>query len=71
MKSYKFNVRVMGNMELEVRANSREEAKRILDETIKNITDKNIKNEFNNLENAELKESNFHLKIKSERSQER
>ena len=71
MNRYEFNVRIAGSMTLEVEAENRDEAKRILDDTIASITDKTIKEELTKIKNVEYKESKLKIKLISEKEKER
>ncbi len=71
MNRYEFNVRIAGSMTLEVEAKNRDEAKRILDDTIASITDKTIKEELTKIKNVEYKESKLKIKLISEKEKER
>lgn len=55
---FDFNVKLMGNMNVTVVADNKEEAERILNDTIDSITVKDIREKLTHRENVEIKSSN-------------
>lgn len=71
MNTYTFNVSFLGSMKIDVIAQSREEARKILNDTIDNLTIKDIKsNEITTKENVTLKSNDFNVKISSEQNKD-
>lgn len=55
---FDFNVKLMGNMSVTVVAENKEEAERILNDTIDSITVKDIREKLSNREEVKIKNSN-------------
>lgn len=55
---FDFNVKLMGNMSVTVIADNKEEAERILNDTIDSITVKDIREKLTNRDEVEIKSSN-------------
>ncbi len=55
---FDFNVRLAGNMSITVVAENKEEAQRILNDTIESITVKDIRDKLTNRDDVEIKSSN-------------
>lgn len=55
---FDFNVKLMGNMSVTVVAENKEEAERILNDTIDSITVKDIREKLSNRDEVEIKNSN-------------
>ncbi len=55
---FDFNVKLMGNMSVTVIADNKEEAQRILNDTIDSITVRDIKEKLTNRDDVEIKSSN-------------
>lgn len=62
---YDFNVNLYGKMQVTVVANSKEEALRILNDTIDSITVKDLKDKLSRDNNVEIKKSQMNVDIKS------
>jgi len=69
MKSYDFNVSLFGKMQLTVIAEDKEDAKRIIEDTINNLTIKDIELRENRYNDIEIKNSEVNKTIK-ERNKE-
>ncbi len=61
---FDFNVRLAGNMSVTVVAENKEEAKRILNDTIDSITVKDIRDKLTNRDDVEIKSSNVSTEFK-------
>ncbi len=61
---FDFNVKLMGNMSVTVIADSKEEAERILNDTIDSITVKDIREKLTNRDEVEIKSSNVITELK-------
>ena len=71
---YDFNVNLYGKMQVTVVADNKEEALRILNDTIASITVKDLKDKISRDNNVKIKKSQMNVDIKSEdknREQER
>lgn len=55
---FDFNVKLLGNMSVTVVAENKEEAERILNDTIDSITVKDIREKLSNRDEVEIKNSN-------------
>lgn len=62
---YDFNVNLYGKMQVTVVADNKEEALRILNDTIESITVKDFKDKLSRDNNVEIKESQMNVDIKS------
>ena len=62
---YDFNVNLYGKMQVTVVANSKEEALRILNDTIESITVKDFKDKLSRDNNVEIKKSQMNVDIKT------
>ena len=67
---FDFNVKMLGNMSVTVVAESKEEAERILNETIESITIKDIREKISRNNEVKIKNSNVVTDI-SEQSKDR
>lgn len=67
---FDFNVKLIGNMSVTVVAESKEEAERILNDTIDSITVKDIREKLSNRDEVEIKNSNVITELK-EKNKER
>jgi len=67
---FDFNVKLMGNMTVTVVAESKEEAERIINDTINSITVKDIREKLSNRDEVEIKNSNVITELK-EKNKER
>lgn len=70
MNSYDFNVNLFGKMQLTVIAENKEEAKRIIEDTINNLTIRDIELKDNRYNDIEIKGSKVN-KIIKEKSREK
>lgn len=62
---YDFNVNLYGKMQVTVVADNKEEALRILNDTIDSITVKDLKDKLSRDNNVEIKKSQMNVDIKS------
>lgn len=67
---FDFNVKLMGNMSVTVVAENKEEAERILNDTIDSITVKDIREKLSNRDEVEIKNSNVITELR-EKNKER
>lgn len=63
MNKYEFNVTLFGNVTLEVMAESREQAKEMVQDLMENIEVKNIRLQETKKENITISDSNFKMNI--------
>lgn len=62
---YDFNVNLYGKMQVTVVADNKEEALRILNDTIESITVKDFKDKLSRDNNVEIKKSQMNVDIKT------
>lgn len=67
---FDFNIKLMGNMSVTVVAENKEEAERILNDTIDSITVKDIREKLSNRDEVEIKNSNVITELR-EKNKER
>lgn len=67
---FDFNVKLLGNMSVTVIAENKEEAERILNDTIDSITVKDIREKLSNRDEVEIKNSNVITELR-EKNKER
>ncbi len=63
MNKYEFNVTLFGNVTLEVMAESREQAKEMVQDLMENIEVKNIRLQETKKENITISDSDFKMNI--------
>lgn len=63
MNKYEFNVTLFGNVTLEVMAESREQAKEMVQDLMENIEVKNIRLQETKQENITISDSDFKMNI--------
>lgn len=68
---YDYKVNVYGNMEVTVVAESKEEAERILKDTIESITVKDLRDKLSPNKDVEIKESHVNILSEQQKNKER
>jgi len=68
---YDYKVNVYGNMEVTVVAESKEEAERILKDTIESITVKDLRDKLSPNKEVEIKESHVNVMSEQQKNKER
>lgn len=63
MNKYTFNVKLLGNVTMEVVAPNKEEAKRILEDTMNSINLKDLKRKESSREDTTIKNSDVNYKF--------
>ena len=63
MNKYTFNVKLLGNVTMEVVAPNKEEAKRILEDTMNSINLKDLKGKESSREDTTIKNSDVNYKF--------
>lgn len=63
MNKYTFNVKLLGNVTMEVVAPNKEEAKRILEDTMNSINLKDLKGKETSREDTTIKNSDVYYKF--------
>lgn len=71
VEKFNYDVNFKGTINLTVVANSKEEADRILKDTINSITDERFKNLFSDLENVEVRNVDFRTSADKNRDKNR
>ena len=71
VEKFNYDVNFKGTINLTVVANSKEEADRILKDTINSITDERFKNLFSDLENVEVRNVDFRTSVDKNRDKNR
>lgn len=68
---YDYKVNLYGNMEVTVVAESKEEAERILKDTIESITVKDLRDKLSPNKDVEIKESHVNILSEQQKNKER
>lgn len=71
VKKFNYDINFKGTMNLTVVANSKEEADRILKDTIDSITDERFKSLFSELENVEIRAVDFRTNVEKNKDKNR